>query len=139
MINETTVRVRYQETDQMGVVYHSNYFVWFEIGRTEFFRELDLEYRVMEANNILVPVVDVGCKYKMPAKYDDELIIRTKAVSLKSVKIGFEYEILRALDDKILATGHTIHAFTSRDLKVINFKKDHQDIFNKIQNAIDKS
>ena len=77
MINETIIRVRYQETDQMGVVYHSNYFIWFEIGRTEFFRQLDLEYKVMEENNILVPVVDVSCKYKVPAKYDDKIIIKT--------------------------------------------------------------
>lgn len=139
MINETTIRVRYQETDQMGVVYHSNYFVWFEIGRTEFFRELDLEYKVMEENNILVPVVDVGCKYKVSAKYDDELIIKTKAVLLKSVKIKFEYEIFRSSDKKLLATGYTIHAFTSNDLKIINFKNNHEDLFNKIQKTIDKN
>lgn len=139
MINETKVRVRYQETDQMGVVYHSNYFVWFEIGRTEFFRQLDLEYKVMEENNILVPVVDVCCKYKAPAKYDDEIIIRTRCESLKSVKIKFEYEIVRLSDKKLLATGYTVHAFTSSDLKIINFKKNHKDIFKKIFNTIEKN
>lgn len=139
MMNETKIRVRYQETDQMGVVYHSNYFVWFEIGRTEFFRELGLEYKIMEANNILVPVVDVGCKYKLPAKYDDEIIIKTKAVFLKSVKIEFEYEIIRVRDEKILATGYTVHAFTSHDLKIINFKKNHYDIFKQIENTINEN
>lgn len=139
MINETIIRVRYQETDQMGVVYHSNYFIWFEIGRTEFFRQLDLEYKVMEENNILVPVVDVSCKYKVPAKYDDKIIIKTKCESLKSVKIRFEYEIIRASDEKLLATGHTVHGFTSSDLKIINFKKSHEDIFEKIYNTIDKN
>lgn len=139
MINETTIRVRYQETDQMGVVYHSNYFIWFEIGRTEFFRQLDLEYKVMEENNILVPVVDVSCKYKAPAKYDDEIIIKTRCESLKSVKIKFEYEIIRASDEKLLAEGYTVHAFTSSDLKIINFKKNHENIFTRISNAIDKN
>lgn len=139
MINKTTIRVRYQETDQMGVVYHSNYFIWFEIGRTEFFRQLDLAYKVMEENNILVPVVDVSCKYKAPAKYDDEIIIKTRCESLKSVKIKFEYEIIRASDEKLLATGYTVHAFTSSDLKIINFKKNHENIFTKISNTIDKN
>ena len=139
MINKTTIRVRYQETDQMGVVYHSNYFIWFEIGRTEFFRQLDLAYKVMEENNILVPVVDVSCKYKAPAKYDDEIIIKTRCESLKSVKIKFEYEIIRASDEKLLAEGYTVHAFTSSDLKIINFKKNHENIFTKISNTIDKN
>ncbi len=139
MINETTIRVRYQETDQMGVVYNGNYLTWFEIGRTEFFRALGLEYKVLEKNNILVPVVDVGCKYKIPAKYDDLVTIKTKAVELRAVKIVFEYEIVRERDNELLATGNTTHAFVSDDFKVINFKKKHRCIFDKISKTIEKN
>ena len=135
MINETTIRVRYQETDQMGVVYNGNYLTWFEIGRTEFFRELGLEYKLLERKGVMVPVVDVTCKYKYPAKYDDEIIIKTKDVQVKAVKIRFEYEIVRKLDNHLLATGHTTHAFTSSDFKIINFKKEHKDLFDKIYKA----
>lgn len=130
-MNETSIRVRYQETDKMGVVYHSNYLVWFEIGRTEFFRKLGLEYRTME-EDVLVPVVDVSCKYRAPAKYDDEIIIRTKVIEFNSVKIRFNYEIIRKIDKEILATGHTTHAFTNNEFKIINLKKCNKMLFDRI-------
>lgn len=136
MINETTVRVRYQETDKMGVVYHANYLVWFEIGRTEYFRKIGLEYSDLEERGLLAPVVDVRCFYKSPAKYDDEIIIRTRITEIKSVKARFEYEIMRALDSMILATGFTTHAFVSKDLKIVNLKKKYEDIFNRIYESM---
>ncbi|KNF09131.1 acyl-CoA thioester hydrolase, YbgC/YbaW family [Gottschalkia purinilytica] len=136
MINETLIRVRYAETDQMGVVYHSNYFIWFEIGRTEFFRTLGMEYKELEMREILVPVVDVGCKYKISAKYDDELIIKTRLKELTSVKLKFEYEIVRKKDESLLATGYTIHAFVSKELRPVNFKKKYRDIWDKLDQNI---
>lgn len=136
MINETLIRVRYAETDQMGVVYHSNYFIWFEIGRTEFFRTLGMEYKELEMREILVPVVDVGCKYKISAKYDDELIIKTRLKELTSVKLKFEYEIVRKKDELLLATGYTIHAFVSKELRPVNFKKKYRDIWDKLDQNI---
>lgn len=131
-MNETSIRVRYQETDKMGVVYHSNYLVWFEIGRTEFFRSLGLEYKTMEEENVLVPVVEVSCKYKLPAKYDDEIIVRTRVTEFKSVKIRFNYEIIRKVDKEVLATGQTTHAFTNDEFKIINLKKTNKKLFDKI-------
>lgn len=138
MINETIIRVRYAETDQMGVVYHSNYLIWFEVGRTEFFREIELEYSELEKDDILVPVVDARCIYKLPAKYDDELIIKTKATKLTPARIQFNYEIIRTSDKEVLANGYTVHAFVSKDSKVINIKKQYKQVFDKIYSIIEE-
>lgn len=138
MINETVIRVRYAETDQMGVVYHANYFIWFEIGRTAFFRSLNMNYGKLEDEDVLLPVIDVGCKYIVPAKYDDEIIIRTKLVKLKGVRLTYNYEIIRKEDGEILATGHTTHAFVDKNLKPVNFKKNFKDVWNVLKGTIDK-
>ncbi|WP_141706098.1 acyl-CoA thioesterase [Caloranaerobacter ferrireducens] len=137
MINETVIRVRYGETDQMGIVYHANYFVWFDIGRTEFFREIGMEYKTLEEKDVLLPVIDVGCKYIVSAKYDDEIIIRTKVTELKGVRLKFNYEIIRKNDMVKLAEGYTAHAFVNSELKPINFKKKFKDIWDKLENSIE--
>ena len=127
MINETKIRVRYGETDQMGIVYHANYFVWFDIGRTEFLRSNGMSYKELEDMNVLLPVIDVGCTYKNPALYDDEIIIKTKVSELKGVKIKFEYEVFK--EEKLLSTGFTEHAFVDNTLRPINFKKKFNEIW----------
>jgi acyl-CoA thioester hydrolase len=108
LVRRTTVRVRYAETDRMGVVYYANYFVWFEIGRTDWLRDAGHSYRAMEAEGVQLPVIEAHCEYRRPAKYDDELEIRTHAALLTPVRIRFDYEIARG--DETLVTGHTIHA-----------------------------
>jgi len=108
LIRRTTVRVRYAETDCMGVVYYANYFVWFEIGRTDWLRDTGHSYREMEAEGVQLPVIEAHCEYRRAAKYDDELEIRTRAALLTPVRIRFDYEIARG--DHILVIGHTIHA-----------------------------
>jgi len=108
LIRRTTVRVRYAETDCMGVVYYANYFVWFEIGRTDWLRDTGHSYRSMEAEGVQLPVIEAHCQYRRAAKYDDELEIRTRAALLTPVRIRFDYEIARG--DETLVTGHTIHA-----------------------------
>jgi acyl-CoA thioester hydrolase len=108
LIRRTTVRVRYAETDRMGVVYYANYFVWFEIGRTDWLRETGHTYRTMEDEGVQLPVIEAHCEYRRAAKYDDELEIRTRAALLTPVRIRFDYEIVRG--DETLVTGHTIHA-----------------------------
>jgi acyl-CoA thioester hydrolase len=102
------VRVRYAETDQMGVVYHANYFVWFEIGRTELLRVFGWTYRAMEAAGYALPVIAASCDYHRPARYDDELDIVTRGVLRSPVRLVFEYEIRRA--DERIVTGRTEHA-----------------------------
>jgi acyl-CoA thioester hydrolase len=108
LIRHTTVRVRYAETDRMGVVYYANYFVWFEIGRTDWLRETGHSYRTMEDEGVQLPVIEAHCEYRRAAKYDDELEVRTRAALLTPVRIRFDYEIVRG--DETLVTGHTIHA-----------------------------
>jgi len=103
------IRVRYQETDRMGIVYHSNYFIWFEIGRTELFRKLGVSYRDIESGGRFLAVTEARCDYKAPATYDDELEITTLLSEVKRSVIGFEYEIRK--DGGIITTGSTKHAF----------------------------
>jgi acyl-CoA thioester hydrolase len=115
---EARVRVRYAETDQMGVVYHANYLIWFEVCRVEFIRQLGMDYRHMEQEeNALIAVVEVTARYKAPARYDDELIIRTTLAGVRGSIVRFRYAILRAADDLLLCEGETVHVVVGRDMK----------------------
>jgi acyl-CoA thioester hydrolase len=109
---ETTslVRVRYAETDAMGVVYYSNYLVWFEIGRCEWLRRSGCSYREMEESGIRLPVIETRCEYKRAARYDDEVEVRTRASLLSPARVGFEYRLVRRSDGALVAAGHTVHA-----------------------------
>jgi acyl-CoA thioester hydrolase len=104
------VRVRYAETDQMGIVYYANYFVWFEVGRTDLLRHAGWSYREMEQEGFSLPVVEAQCDYRQSARYDDELEIRTQGSLLSPVRVRFDYEVVRPLDAAVLAAGRTIHA-----------------------------
>jgi acyl-CoA thioester hydrolase len=104
------VRVRYAETDQMGVVYYANYFVWFEIGRTELLRQLGGTYKDLEAEGIFLPVIDASCHYAQAGRYDDELEIQTEGLLLSPVRLQFDYAVVRVADGVTLATGRTVHA-----------------------------
>lgn len=107
---ETTLRVRYAETDRMGVVYHSNFVIWFEVGRVELLRQLGFEYSQMEQHdNCHIPVVDLRVRYKAPAQYDDEIVIRTELKNVRSSLLHFSYEVFRQADRTLLATGETMH------------------------------
>jgi len=108
------VRVRYAETDKMGVVYYANYLVWFEVGRTDLLRESGWDYREMEKEGYALPVIEAHCTYREPAKYDDVLDVRTTGMLLSPVRVQFTYEIVRAADAAMLATGTTIHATLDR-------------------------
>ena len=105
-----SLRVRYAETDKMGVVYHANYFTWFEIGRCELLRAIGRSYRDLEASGIGLPVIEAHCEYKSPARYDDELVVKTSGTLLSRARVGFEYEISRPSDATINAVGRTVHA-----------------------------
>ena len=104
------IRVRYAETDQMGVVYYANYFVWFEVGRTDWLREAGWTYRQMEQSGVSLPVIEAHAEYRRAARYDDELEIRSAATLLTSVRLRFDYEIWRTGERDPLATGFTVHA-----------------------------
>ena len=108
------VRVRYAETDKMGVVYYANYFVWFEVGRTDLLRESGWNYREMETEGFGLPVIEAHCAYRKSAKYDDELEVRTTGAMRSPVRVEFTYEIVRPADAAMLATGSTVHATLDR-------------------------
>ena len=109
--HRTRVRVRYAETDRMGVVYYANYLVWFEVGRTEWLRHTGWSYRAMEREGgIQLPVIEAHCQYRQPARYDDEVDIAATATLLTPVRVRFDYRLTRAGDDLLLAEGHTVHA-----------------------------
>jgi acyl-CoA thioester hydrolase len=115
---ETRVRVRYAETDQMGVVYHANYLVWFEIGRVEYIRQMGLDYRAMEnEDNAMIAVVEATARYKAPARYDDELIVRTTLAGVRGSIVRFRYAVVRADDELLLCEGETVHLVVDRDMK----------------------
>ncbi|WP_434643574.1 thioesterase family protein [Thermoanaerobacterium thermosaccharolyticum] len=120
---DAKIRVRYGETDKMGIVYYANYLNWFEIGRTEFFRSLGMTYKELEDNKIMLPVIEANCKYIWSAEYDDVIIIRTRIDFLKGTRIRFAYDIIRENDNKLLAQGMTEHPFTTLDKKPVNIKK----------------
>ncbi|MEQ1573485.1 MAG: thioesterase family protein [Vicinamibacterales bacterium] len=110
LARSTRVRVRYAETDRMGVVYYANYLVWFEVGRTEWLRQAGWSYRDMEQDGVSLPVIEAHCEYRQPARYDDELEIRTRASTLTPVRVRFDYEVVRIPGDTAVAEGHTVHA-----------------------------
>jgi len=117
--HDAYLRVRYAETDKMGVVYHANYLVWFEIGRTEFCRARGFSYREMEENeNSFLVVAESYCRYKAPAYYDDELVVRTRITELRRRSLRFGYEILRVADGTVIAEGETGHVVTDGNGRV---------------------
>jgi acyl-CoA thioester hydrolase len=109
--------VRYAETDQMGVVYYANYFVWFEVGRTDLLRASGSTYRELEAEGLSLPVIEAQCAYLRSARYDDELEIRTTGRFVSPIRVEFAYEVVRPADGATIATGRTVHASLDRDGK----------------------
>ena len=108
------LRVRYAETDQMGVVYHGNYFAWFEVGRVELLRQAGWSYKTLESEGLSLPVIEATCQYRHPARYDDELEIRTVGRMSSGVRVEFTYELVRMADARVLATARTLHVPVNR-------------------------
>ena len=118
MTVETRLRVRYAETDQMGVVYHSHYIVWMEIGRVEYCRSIGVRYRDMEEQDgVLLAVAKVHCRFVAPARYDDEVNVATRVARAHPRLVTFAYEMRRAEDAQLLAEGETTHVFCDRELR----------------------
>ncbi len=128
--HDVTIRVRYAETDQMGVVYHSNFLIWFEVGRVELMRSLGFDYKQLEAeHDTYMVVADVHCRYHHPARYDDLLTVRARILEAKSRTLKFGYEVFRQSDQKLLATGHTIHIACTRAGQVKHFPDKYKSAF----------
>jgi acyl-CoA thioester hydrolase len=116
-VGEARLRVRYAETDQMGVVYHSNYLIWFEIGRVELIRSMGLDYKEMEAEGFGIAVVDVHVRYRAPARYDDELVVQTTLLAARGAVIRFGYKVMREADGVLLCEGETMHVVVGKEMK----------------------
>ena len=110
LTSTSIVRVRYAETDKMGVVYYANYFVWFEVARADLLRSLGWSYREMEHAGVSLPVIQAECQYHSGARYDDELDIKAAGRMLSAVRLEFTYEVVRRADAVLTASGRTVHA-----------------------------
>jgi len=118
LVNEARIRVRYAETDQMGVAYYGNYLTWFEVGRVEWCKAAGFNYRDMEREEgALLVVAEATCRYRAPARFDDELAIRTFITKARSKLVGFGYEVRNTATQQLLATGETTHLITGHDMK----------------------
>jgi acyl-CoA thioester hydrolase len=129
-INETKLRVRYAETDQMGVVYHSNHLIWFEVGRVEFMRQMGFSYRDMERDEgLFIAVAEAKCRYRAPVYYDEEVVVRTQLKAVRESVIVFRYELARANTGALLAEGETTHVVTNSEMKVAALPKKYLSVF----------
>ena len=125
-IRETQIRVRYQETDNMGVVYYANYFIWFEVARTEYLRSAGISYRHMEEKGMYLMVAGASCQYKSPARYDDVVRIQTWISKMKNSSLDFAHKIY--IGDKLIALGESVHVFTNKAGRPIRIPKEIRDL-----------
>lgn len=144
MISESKIVVRYAETDKMGVVYHANYLVWFEIGRTDFLDMLGYPYKEFEDRGILSPVLQVECKYGTPLRYGESALVQTKLLEVSAVKSAFSYEIFRytedKLDEKPCCTGLTRHCLVEEgSFKPLSMKKHAPELYSAYLSVLEAS
>jgi acyl-CoA thioester hydrolase len=142
--SESRIRVRYAETDQMGVVYHANYLVWFEVGRVDFIRDMGLDYKAMEKeDNAMIAVIEASARYKAPARYDDEILVRTSLAGVRGTIVRFRYAVLRAASqesaEQLLCEGETTHIVVNREMKKRDMPQHYADRFRALLPRLKKS
>lgn len=137
MISISKVNVRYAETDQMGIVHHSVYAVWYELARTDFCKKAGMPYREMEEAGVMTPLTELHCNYRKPAFYDDNLIIKTRISKLTPARVEFSYEVYKEDDETSpINTGSTVHALVGKNMHPINLKKVHPEMYNIMEQAM---
>lgn len=130
----TELKVRYAETDQMGIVHHSNYYVYFEAAREDFILGAGISYKEIEGKGIMMPLVETQCRYIEGAKYADELIIETSLQELSPVKVVLEYKVIRVKDGRLISKGKTVQTFVDSDsFKIVNLKKSNADLWERFE------
>jgi len=130
----TSITVRYAETDQMGIVHHSNYYVYFEAAREDFIAGALIRYKDMEEAGVMMPLVETQCKYYEGAKYADKLIVETILEELSPAKVALEYNVIREADGKVLAKGKTIQVFVDKNtFKIVNLKKKYAELWARLE------
>lgn len=135
---EHTLRVRYAETDQMGVVYHARYLDWFEVGRTEMIRQCGMDYRALEEKGLLLPVIDLNIQYRKPARYDDWVMIYTRLTGYSNVRLEFAYEIRKQDGDELLVTGETRHMWVNRQWKPARVDREAPELYELLKRVVDE-
>jgi len=133
---DTKITVRYAETDQMGIVHHSCYPVWFELGRTEFIREMGMPYSKVEESGYMLPLLELKCNYKGYAKYEDEILVKTRVSSLTYTRVVFSYQVFKNDLQEPITTGETMHVWTDKSLKPLNIKKHAPNIYQMLEKCI---
>ena len=139
LIKPYTRRVHFYETDQMGIVHHSNYIRWYEEARTDFMKQVDLDYKVLGSMGIDIPVLSFSCVHKKSVRFDDLIYIKTKATSFNGVRLFFEYELRFCDDDALSATGESSHCFLNKEMSPMNLKKSFPEIYNRIKTLIEQN
>ena len=138
IISQTSLTVRYAETDQMSIVHHSNYAVWFEAGRTDFIKKMGLPYSKIEESGAMLPLLELKCNFKGFARYEDEIVVKTYIKEHTGIRLLFHYEVNKVGNSKILTEGETLHVWTNNSLKPGNIKKYRPEINELIEKAISK-
>lgn len=137
-MSQTEITVRYAETDCMGVVHHAVYPVWFEIARTDFIKEAGMSYADMEKAGIMLPVTGISCRYRLPARYDDVLLITARVTRLTPARIEFAYAVTKKGEADILAEGTSSHGFVdSATFRPLNLKKAMPELYNMMEKKVD--
>ena len=120
----------------MGIIHHSNYAVWFEAGRTDFFKKIGFSYKEIEGRGILLPLYEMNCKFKSPAKYEDEIVVLTSLKQISRVRLSFSYQVINAATLILIATGETMHAWTDKSLKPVNAAKTVPEFYSLLSQAV---
>jgi len=129
MVSETKLIVRYQETDQMGIVHHSVYPIWFECGRTDLIKYAGITYSQMEKEGVSLPLIGLNCRYLYPAHYEDEILVKTGVLDMTPSRITFKYSVYKKGFEKEIASGQTEHVWVNDELKPVNLKKYKPEIY----------
>lgn len=133
--SSTKIKVRYAETDKMGIVYHSNYYIYFEVAREDLISYAGMTYKALEDSGVMMPIMETHCKYHEGARYNDEIDVQSSVEELTPVKVVIGYKVIRENDSKLLAQGKTVQTFVdAHNFKIINLKKVHPDIWEKLNN-----
>ncbi len=138
MKSETEIIVRYAETDQMKVVHHSVYPVWFEAARTDYMEKAGYPYTRIENEGIMLPLSHLECDFKEGARYGDRILIKTSIKKLSPVRLEIKYKAFRKSDNILLAEGETVHAWTDNNLKIINLKKQMPELYKLLENEVEE-
>ncbi len=138
MVSKTYLTVRYAETDMMGIVYHSRYYPWFEVARSDFIKECGIPYSEVEKAGVYMPLIETGARYIQGLTYDDKVLVECSVVKLSVVRCEFSYKVYKLPDMVLCTEGMTSHAFTGKDLRPVNLKKKFPQIWEIIQKSVEE-